>query len=151
MGVNKNQLKRVAASAGMIGTAVGAAWFLRNWRLFSVNDVTTGDCPQYPDLRAHVYFASTADVAEAVHGAIADLANWRFVASSETQVFAEVESAFGSFLSDVTVTLQPLGPRHIRAVINSRSRQGCGVGDLGENARFIRQLQTEMDTRLTGG
>ena len=62
---------------------------------------------------------------------------------------AEVEAPFGGFLSEVTITLSPLGPRHIRTVIRSSSK--LGRGDLGENARNIRQAQDAMDLLLIGG
>jgi uncharacterized protein (DUF1499 family) len=132
---------------------MGTAWMFRNRRLFTVTDVTTGETPEYPELRAHVYFATPDEAATAVRAIMDELPSWRFVGSFDEnrKVVAEVESSFGTFLSDVTVTLHSMGDRHLRAVIQSTSRPNCGKGDLGENAKFIAQLQTAMDARLVGG
>lgn len=116
-----------------------------------MNDVTTGESFAYPELRAHVYFAGVPAVFEAAQTAIQDLKGWRLVVANPeiSTLHAEAEARFGGFLSDVTVTVAALGERHARAVIRSRSR--LGRGDLGENARHIRALQTAMDERLVGG
>jgi len=136
------------AAAGML---FGAIWVYRNRRLFLVNDVTTGESFDYPDLRAHVYFGSIEAVAEAAEHAISSLTKWRLVFNDQIKnvLVAEVEAPFGGFLSEVTITLSALGPRHARAIIRSSSK--VGRGDLGENARNIRQAQEAMDQLLTGG
>lgn len=126
-------------------------WIYRNRRGLTVNDVTTGESFAYPDLRAHVYFAEAEAAFEAAVSAIKGLSGWRLVHAEPESgtLFAEAEARFGGFLSDVIVTVSPLGERHSRVVIRSVSR--LGRGDLGENARHIRALQSAMDERLVGG
>ena len=150
MGLNA---KRIVSVAGIAAAGVGVAWFFRNRYLFTQSDVTTGESPAYPDLRAHVYFAQNPEARNTVEAAIRSLLHWRHVATDEagTHVWAEVESPVNGFLSDVIVTLEPLGPRHTRVVVRSKSQAGGPVGDLGENARYIRQFQAQMDEMLTGG
>jgi uncharacterized protein (DUF1499 family) len=151
MAANLSKIKKVMFGAGLFGFAAGSAWVFGNRRLFTVSDVTTGDSAAYPDLRAHVYFAGAQDATDTAGVAIRELPRWRIVITDGNahEVHAEVESPIGGFLSDVTVTLVPLGDRHTRAIIHSKSR--VGAGDLGENARNIRQLQEAMDRLLIGG
>jgi uncharacterized protein (DUF1499 family) len=134
-----------------VAAGYGAVWTYQNRRLFIVNDVTTGSCFEYPDLRAHVYFGSIETVESAAEKAVASLSKWRLIFADHDKniVFAEVETPLGGFLSEVAITLSNLGPRHVRVVIRSSSKVGCG--DLGENARNIRQLQAAMDALLVGG
>jgi uncharacterized protein (DUF1499 family) len=143
--------KKWGFSIAAASVLVGAAWVYWNRRLFLVNDVTTGESFDYPDLRAHVYFASIDNVAKAAEQAIASLSKWRLVFNDidKKVLVAEVEAPIGGFLSEVTITLSHLGPRHIRTVIRSSSK--VGKGDLGENDRYIRQAQDAMDLILVGG
>jgi len=150
MGCN---LKKIVGIAGIAAAGLGGAWLVRNRYLFNVCDVTTGESPHYPELRAHVYFALAPAAGNAVEAAIRSFPNWRQIAVSETgtKLQAEVENPITGFLSDVFITLVPLGPRHTRVVIRSKSRLCDKAGDLGENARIIRQLQAKMDSLLIGG
>lgn len=143
--------KKWIVSIVATATLLGVYWVYKNRRLFLVNDVTTGESFDYPDLRAHVYFASADLVAKAAVQAISTLSKWRLIFHDQAKniLVAEVEAPFGGFLSEVTITLSPLGPRHIRTVIRSSSK--LGRGDLGENARNIRQAQDAMDLLLIGG
>lgn len=129
----------------------GAAWVYANRRLFLVNDVTTGQSFAYPELRAHVYSGTLESVAQAAEAAIISLNRWRLIFNDleKNVLYAEVEAPIGGFLSEVTITFSPLGARHVRTVIRSTSK--VGRGDLGENARNIRQAQEAMDLLLVGG
>ena len=143
--------KRLAFGAGVVGSALTVVWLLRNKRLFVVSDVITGGSNSYPDLRAHVYFGGAHTVLAKAEEAIRQLARWRIVVvdTERDEIHAEAESQMGGFLSDITVSTSPLGTRHTRAIIRSRSRF-CS-GDLGENVRNIVTLQSAMDRLLPGG
>jgi uncharacterized protein (DUF1499 family) len=143
--------KKWSFAAATMLSIFGALWVYRNRKLFLVNDVTTGESFEYPDLRAHVYFGSIETVADATERAITIISKWRLVFRDNDQhvLQAEVEAPVGGFISEVTITLSNLGPRHVRAVIRSTSKMGRG--DLGENARNIRQAQKSMDMLLIGG
>ena len=145
--MSKN-FKRLAA-AGVIAAAVGVggwAWINRRW--FLVNDITTGENAEYPELRSRVYYADPADALSAAGQAIRSMRHWRVVHVDDENgaLDAEVETTVGKFLDDVTLYIQPHGIGQIRVVIRSRSRQGRG--DLGQNAQHIRDLQSAMDARL---
>ncbi len=145
------KVRTLAAWLTGAGVGVAAAWIYANRRLFLVSDVTTGQSFDYPELRAHVYFADLTAAFRAAEESISSLPRWRLVHADnvENNLFAEVESQIGGLLSDVTVTLSTLGARHVRVVIRSKSR--VGQGDLGENARNIGLLQGAMDDLLVGG
>ena len=129
----------------------------RRWG--TMNDITTGQTPEYPDLPAHVYTTDTVTARRAAEAACAALPRWRVVpASGETgetapPVRAEVRTALFNFTDDVTICFEPAnenarsgaGPQ-TRVIIRSHSR--VGKGDLGENERHIRAVQREMDARL---
>jgi len=143
--------KKWGLSVAALTLFVAGTWVYINRRLFLVNDVTTGESFEYPDLRAHVYFASVEDAVLAAEKAIASLNRWRLIFHDipNNVMVAEVEAPIGGFLSEVTVTLSQLGSSHVRAIIRSSSK--VGRGDLGENARYIRQIQDAMDQQLIGG
>ena len=145
------RVNKLLMAVGLLSTVVGLGWLSRNRRLFTVSDVTTGSSPDYPHLRAHIYFAAVIDALESGADAIGSLPRWRVIVSDllNATLHAEVEAPLGGFISDVTVVMQPLGDRHTRVLIRSQSR--VPLGDLGENARNIRILQDAMDARLIGG
>jgi len=127
----------------------------RRW--WTLNDITTGATPEYPDLPSHVYAADATSARRAAETACAALPRWRMVpvASAESAIIAplhaEVRTAFFNFTDDVTVRFEPVNENsgtapQTRVVIRSHSR--VGKGDLGENERHIRALQREMDARL---
>ncbi|BDI32178.1 hypothetical protein CCAX7_42290 [Capsulimonas corticalis] len=137
------------ACAGLIAAAAGAgiwAWINRRW--FLVNDITTGESVDYPELRSRVYYAEPATALVAAQQAMRSLSHWRIVHIDDENdtIDAEVETTVGKFLDDVTLYVQPQGIGQIRVIIRSRSRQGRG--DLGQNAQHIRDLQSAMDARL---
>jgi hypothetical protein len=143
------------ANSRKLGLSFGAALLIcgtlllyRNRRLFLVNDVTTGQSFDYPDLRTHIYIADINAVGIAAEQSIQSLSKWRLVFHDRDRhvLMAEVEGPIGGYLSEITVTLSNLGTRYVRTVIQSCS--SSGRGDLGENAKYIRQLQNAMDRLL---
>lgn len=149
----ERKYKTLAGAVGALTGLCAAAWLSRNRRLFIVSDVTTGESYHYPELRAHVYFGDSVQIGSAAQDAVKSLTAWRLVARADdgATLFAEVENPFTGLLSDVFVTLVPLGKRHTRVVIRAKSRLSHAAGDLGDNARYIRQLQDRMDETLIGG
>ena len=141
--------KRCLCIAGLAAGAVGGYLLWTNRRIFTVNDITTGESPAYPELLSRVYYGDSATVLRAAETAVKRLPRWRVVhsdAQSET-VEAEVETPIGRFLDDVTIYVIDLGGNQCRVTIRSRSRQGRG--DFGQNAAHIRELQEGMDAVLT--
>ena len=137
-------------TAGGVATAAGLGYLgWTNRRLFTVNDVTSGESAAYPHLRSRVYYAEPQTALAVAQQVIRSLPRWRvvFVDTENTALEGEVETAIAGLLDYVTVYIVPLGHGQIRVIIRSRSRNGRG--DLGQNALHIRELQDAMDARLT--
>jgi uncharacterized protein (DUF1499 family) len=128
--------------------ALTFAYIERRW--LTVNDITTGQTPAYPEIQPHLYAADEATTRTAALAACRSLPRWSVVSNSEAkEVQAEVRTLLFSFVDDVTVRFEPAGTASVprtRVIIRSHSR--VGKGDLGENARHIRALQNAMDARL---
>lgn len=148
-----SKINRFLTGLGLTSLATAVVWLFINRRLFTVSDVITGQSPDYPELRAHIYYASPSESLEIAEQAIDANPRWRVIAfDRESNVlYAETESAFGDFLNDLTVMAQSFGDRHTRVIIRSKSRIDYKGGDCGENARNIRFLQDVMDEQLVGG
>lgn len=98
--------------------------------------------PQHrdPRLRTRVWKAGLADAMEAVRGRIAALPGWCIVYDSPGagRIFAERRARFGGFVEEVCITFH--APQENRVEIDARSASRLGVGDLGRNARNLREL-----------
>jgi uncharacterized protein (DUF1499 family) len=147
----KQALRRAAAGLLVALAASGIVWTYRNRKLFTVNDVTTGESFDYPELRAHVYYCSPDKAIDAARRAVESRPDFRLIQDDSDRdiILAEAESGVGNFVDDMVINAVALGPRHTRVIVRSRSR--TGRGDLGENARHIRALQAAMDQILVGG
>ena len=141
--------KKCLKIAGLAAGIAGAYLLWTNRRIFTVNDITTGESMTYPELLSRVYYGDSQTVLQAAETAVKKLPRWRVVhADSDTEtVDAEVETPIGRFLDDVTIYVIDLGGNQCRVTIRSRSRQGRG--DFGQNAVHIRELQDAMDASLT--
>ncbi len=138
------------------GAAALLVFGLLERRWWTLNDITTGQTPEYPDLPSHFYAGDARTARLAAEAACAALHRWRMLPSPAAEaappIEVEVRTAVFNFTDDVTIRFEPVeldagaGPR-TRVAIRSRSR--VGKGDLGENERHIRALQREMDARLT--
>ncbi len=139
---------------GLLPLAAAGAlvWAYRNRRLVTVSDITAGENFDFPELRAHVYFARPEQALDAARRGIAATPGFRLAVNDpdDSRIVAEVRSgrSDGSY-DEITIKALPLGPRHARVVIRSRSHR-AGV-DFGRNAKHIKALQAAMDELLVGG
>ncbi len=130
-----------------LGAGVAAAfWGWTNRRLFTVNDITTGESAAYPTLRSRVYYADINRAMTAAEKALTRLPGWEMLSRDAENDILEAAMSSGLATDDVTVYFFDLGHGQTRVTLRSRSR--TGFGDLGRNAAHIRQLQTAMDARL---
>ena len=113
-----------------------------------INDVTTGQTREYPDLQDRTYKTGEAKVAEAVKGAIGRLPRWTLKGAGSGPggfaVHAERRTRTG-FVDEVTVRVRREGAE-TRVKVRSRSR--TGRYDFGQNARNIRELFTALDEEM---
>lgn len=148
--MDNRTIRRLALGAGIVAGAGLAYLGWANRRLFTVSDVTTGECAEYPTLKSRVYYAEVPAVLAAAQQAVRSLPGWRVVHVDEDNECLEAEVlVIGGVLDDLSVYVQPLTLGQTRVTIRSRSRQGRG--DLGSNAHHVRTLQEAMDRRLMTG
>jgi len=136
----------VALVALTVGTA--AIWPV-------INDVKTGATPEYPDLQAQHFKASPDKVFDAAL-AVSRASGWETLPASAStpatsksrEIRAVATSRLWRFKDDVTILIEPEGDG---SVVNIRSNSRVGQGDLGANARRIRQFQSDLAARLQHG
>jgi uncharacterized protein (DUF1499 family) len=126
------------------------AFAIAERRWLTLNDITTGQTPEYPELKPRLYTADETTTRAAALAACHSLPRWRVVSHNDAgEIHAEVRTLLFDFIDDVTVRFEPAGTAsapQTRVLIRSHSR--VGKGDLGENARHIQALQAAMDRRL---
>ena len=133
-----------------LGAGAVAAYFgWANRRLFVVNDITTGESAAYPTLRSRVYYAEVEAAMTAAEQALPGLPGWKLVSRDAGNAILEAEAASVLGTDDVSVYFFDLGHGQARVTIRARTR--AGGGDLGRNAKHIKQLQAAMDSRLNTG
>lgn len=111
-----------------------------------INDVRTGETPQYADIQpqrfnqpAEKVFLMALDVSRGQ--------GWEVRESKPEQgiIEAVATTRLFKFKDDVTITITSEGSA---TVVNVRSKSRIGKGDLGTNARRIRAFQAELAKRL---
>lgn len=113
-----------------------------------INVVETGRTPQYPDVLPQYFSADPKRVFEESERAVIAIDGWR-VESSDSGIGvinATRETRLMGFIDDITINITPETEFVTRVDVRSASR--VGKGDFGQNARNIRELQTEIDNRL---
>lgn len=111
-----------------------------------INDVSTGQTPEYPDILpqriaadAPAVFAAALDAAKSsgLDVTSADETKGEINGVATTRLFR--------FKDDVTIRVSREGSE---TVVNIRSKSRVGKGDLGANARRIRALQAAIAARV---
>jgi uncharacterized protein (DUF1499 family) len=112
----------------------------------TINDVTTGATPQYPDLQPQVFGRAYEQVFDAA-AAVARELGWEVTEEDRAKgvIQAVATTRLFRFKDDVTVTFGREGDQTKVAV---RSHSRIGKGDLGANARRIRAFQAALAKRL---
>lgn len=111
-----------------------------------INDVKTGETPQYPDVQPQRFNQPFDQVFDAAL-ASGQTFGWEIRETNREQgvIEAIATTRLFRFKDDVTVTITRDGEA---TVVNVRSKSRVGKGDLGTNARRIRAFQTELAKRL---
>ena len=113
-----------------------------------INEVETGETPEYPDIRPQYYTAEPKRVFDQSREAIESMKRWEVVSteSGSHTVKASHETYVFGFVDDVTVWIEPVTEFVTRVRVKSASR--IGEGDFGQNARNIREFYKALDERL---
>ena len=113
-----------------------------------INDVRTGQTPEYPHIQPHYYTAKPRRIYDQAKGAVEKMARWKLKEADPAQMnlHATHRTAVFGFVDDVWVSIEPVTEFVTRVNVHSKSR--IGKGDFGQNARNIRQFLAELDRRL---
>ena len=120
---------------------LGAVLVAGRWPM--INDVRTGQTPEYPDIQPR-YLPDEPDRVFEAALAIARGKGWEIVETDATEgrIEAVAITRLLRFRDDVTIRVRPAGQGGSRVDMHSRSR--VGRGDLGANARRIRDFQEAL-------
>ncbi|MFN0087729.1 MAG: DUF1499 domain-containing protein [Blastocatellia bacterium] len=113
-----------------------------------INDVRTGETPQYRDILPRRFPAALGQ--DRIFDAAADVVRGMGMEIRETDKATGIIEAVATtrlfkFKDDVTITITREADQ---IVVNTRSKSRIGKGDLGANARRIRAFQAELAKRF---
>lgn len=112
-----------------------------------INAVETGRTPQYPEVQPQYYTAEPARIFDETRAGIEALDDFTLTTTDPATFKLEAEHhGLLGLTSDIAITIQPV--TEFVTQVNIRSASRIGRGDLGQNARNIRALFTELDHRL---
>jgi uncharacterized protein (DUF1499 family) len=111
-----------------------------------INDVKTGETPQYADIQPQRFNQPAEKVFDAAL-AVSQAQGWEIRESKREQGVIEAVAITRvlRFKDDVTITVTGEGDV---TIVNVRSKSRTGKADFGTNARRIRAFQAELARRL---
>ena len=140
-------MKRATLIVAALVVAGAAAYAVTTWPM--INDVETGKTPEYPDLQPRSYPQGEETVLKAARAVLERVDGFSFVAAGSGPGGSEIQAVHTTkvfrFKDDVTIRIKRQGGT-TRVSVRSKSR--VGKGDLGQNARTIRQFLAELDAQL---
>lgn len=131
---------------GLLLTLLAAAALTSACMWPLINDVKTGQTPEYPKLQPQRFSAGS----DAVYTAALDAAKavgLEIISSDQAagEIRGIATTRILRFKDDVTITISREGNE---TVVNIHSKSRVGRGDFGANARRIEKLQAEIASRL---
>lgn len=113
-----------------------------------INDVSTGETPQYPDIQPQTLRFSPDLVVERAVETVDSLPRWQTIeVDRESRVITAVaETWLFGFKDDITITVELHGSG---CLVHVRSKSRIGRGDFGQNARNIRLFQSSLEENLS--
>jgi len=114
----------------------------------TVNQVTTGQTPEYPDVQPQALRYSPDLVYQRAIETVRELDNWRLAAHSdepERTIHAIHSNDLLPWVDEVIIRVEPLGAGSL-VFMSSSSRSGRG--DFGQNTRNIELFQQALVTNL---
>jgi uncharacterized protein (DUF1499 family) len=133
----------------LVAAVLAGAWAYTRWP--RINEVETGQTPEYPELRVRDYMANEDKVAKAARATVERLPGWELMASGSGRGGSEIQAIAKSgplrLKDDVTIRVRREGGR-TRVSVRSKSRSV--PVDFGQNARNIQLFLRELDRELFG-
>jgi hypothetical protein len=142
-------IKKIARRGGIVLAVLVSLRIVAAFIWPTINDVTTGVTPEYPDLQSQTFQQNFELVFDAA-AAVAREHGWDVTEDDRAKglIQAVATSRLWRFKDDVTVTITREGAR---VLVSVRSHSRIGKGDLGANARRIRLFQADLAQRLAAG
>ena len=138
--------KRIFLYVGVVIAVLVGVRFAAAFAWPAINDVKTGETPEYPDLRSQRFDQPHERVFAAALAAARTM-EWEVTAQSKEQgeIRAVATTPVFRFKDDVTLSVSrdASGTK-----VDMRSHSRIGKGDLGANARRIREFQAELARQL---
>jgi uncharacterized protein (DUF1499 family) len=132
-------MKKLVGWVVVVGLAAGAVWAVTAWP--HINEVETGQTPEYPDLQVRTLSASPAQVAEVLKRGLSSQPRWRVVGVGQgpggTVITAVHQTRVFRFEDDVTIRIRRQGGA---TTVSVHSRSRIGEWDFGQNARNVREV-----------
>jgi uncharacterized protein (DUF1499 family) len=140
-------MRRFLRGLGYVVAALVVARLVAAFIWPTLNDVTTGETPQYADLQPQRFSAPPERVFDAALASARAL-GWEITGTDRDrrEISAVATTPVFRFKDDVTVTVAPNGDG---TSVKVRSHSRVGKGDLGANARRIRHFQADLAGRLS--
>ncbi len=115
-----------------------------------INDVQTGETPEYPDIQPQRFDASPDEAFAAIRKLAPRQERWSSleVDEGERRLRAVAKTKLIRFRDDVTIWVVAEGEG---GAVHMRSKSRLGKGDFGVNAARIRSFQRQLATALGGG
>ncbi len=115
----------------------------------NINDVTTGATPEYPDIQPQRFAQPAAQVFDAASAVARATDGWEVTRDDRAAgvIEAVATTTLMRFKDDVTITIA--AAEGGTTTVNMRSHSRVGKGDLGANAKRIRQFQVDLAKKLS--
>ncbi|HEX4945818.1 MAG TPA: DUF1499 domain-containing protein [Blastocatellia bacterium] len=140
-------VKKILLLGGLLFALLLGGVFISSAIWPRINDVKTGETPEYPELQPQHFSVAAYKAFDAALATAKDL-GWEIVrADRQTGEIDAVDTTrILRFKDDVTITIKPGVGENCTVYVHSRSR--VGKGDFGTNARRILRFQAELAKRL---
>lgn len=140
-------VKRILLTGGLLFAVLLGSLLISSLIWPRINDVKTGETPEYPDLQPQHFTVVAYKAFDAALATARDL-GWEIV--REDRQAGEIDAVDTTrilrFKDDVTITVKPGVGENCTVYVHSHSR--LGKGDFGTNARRIVRFQAELAKRL---
>lgn len=139
--------KKIFLTGGILFALLLSAGLIFSFIWPQINDVKTGETPEYPELQPQHF---TVPAYRAFDASLAIAKDFGWEITREDRQAGEIDAVATTlvfhFKDDVTITIKPGGGENCTVYVHSQSR--VGKGDFGTNARRILRFQAELAKRL---
>lgn len=145
----KRRLLRLGLAVGLL-LLIAIGWQVsggpRGW---TTHQARIEDGAPHPELQPRRFSADPSQVLDAIEQLADEHPRWRLVGHSRDagriHLVLERTTRLFRFVDDIRLQLTPEG---VGTVVTGESRSRVGIGDLGQNARNLRELLSGVESRV---